>query len=78
MPVLTNRSEGMIVVPHSNNIDFWLITHENGTQTFSATRIDATATFPSINSSGLGFPMSVANFSYHAASGKLAVCPAGK
>jgi|APTNR8051073442_1049403.scaffolds.fasta_scaffold00242_8 gliding motility-associated-like protein len=75
MPVLTNRSEGMIVVPHSNNIDFWLITHENGTQTFTATRIDATATFPSINSSGLGFPMSVANFSYHAASGKLAVAP---
>ncbi|HNU41463.1 MAG TPA: PKD domain-containing protein, partial [Cyclobacteriaceae bacterium] len=75
MPVLTNRSEGMIIVPHANNTDFWLITHENGTQTFSATRIDATATFPTINSSGLGFTMSVANFAYHEASGKLAVSP---
>ncbi|MBX2916634.1 MAG: gliding motility-associated C-terminal domain-containing protein [Cyclobacteriaceae bacterium] len=75
LPVLTNRSEGMIIVPHANNTDFWLITHENGTQTYSATRIDASATFPTINSSGLGFPMSVANFSYHEASGKLAVAP---
>jgi large repetitive protein len=75
IPSLTNRSEGMIVVPHANNTDFWLITHQNSSQTFSATRIDATATFPTINSSGLGFPITVANFSYHAASGKLAVAP---
>jgi large repetitive protein len=75
MPGLSNRSEGMIVVPHANRIDFWLITHQNSSQNYSATLINATATFPTIVSSGIAFPTSVANFSYHAASGKIAVSP---
>ena len=31
IPGLINRSEGMIVVPHANQTDFWLISHQNGT-----------------------------------------------
>jgi hypothetical protein len=45
VPGLTNRSEGMILIPHANRIDFWLITHQNGTDAYTATLIDATATF---------------------------------
>lgn len=75
MPGLSNRSEGMIVVPHANRIDFWLITHQNGSQNYSATLINATATFPTIVSSGVAFPTSVANFSYHSQTGKIAVSP---
>lgn len=70
----------MIVVPHANNIDFWLITHQNGSGSFSATLINAAATFNVVVStpdpSGLNiFPHSAANFAYHAPSGKLAVSP---
>jgi len=75
MPGLSNRSEGMIVIPHANRIDFWLITHQNGSQNYSATLINATATFPTIVSSGVAFPTSVANFSYHSQTGKIAVSP---
>jgi len=64
MPGLTNRSEGMIVVPHSNKIDFWLITHENGTTNYSATLINATGTFVTTITSGIDLPVSVANFGY--------------
>lgn len=79
---LTNRSEGMITVPHANGTDFWLITHQNGTNTFSATRIEATSytpppgTFTTTNSTLAGLPAtSVAHFAYHAATGRLAVAP---
>ncbi|MBL7871543.1 MAG: gliding motility-associated C-terminal domain-containing protein [Cyclobacteriaceae bacterium] len=75
IPGLSNRSEGMIVVPHANRVDFWLITHQNASQNYSATLIDAAATFPTTTTSGLGLPLSVANFSYHAPSGKIAVSP---
>jgi gliding motility-associated-like protein len=78
--LINNRSEGMITVPHANGIDFWLITHQNNSNIFSATRIDA-------NSYSVGFispppqaipellPTSVAHMAYHAASGKIAVAP---
>ncbi|MDD1442782.1 PKD domain-containing protein [Dolichospermum sp. ST_sed3] len=73
MAGLTNRSEGMIVVPHANRIDFWLITHQNGTQTYNATLIDATASFPTNTTTPIGLPTSVANFSYHHATKNVAV-----
>lgn len=74
---ITGRSEGMITVPHADGIRFWLITHENGQDNFTATLIDGTSVFTTstISSNLTGFPMSVANFSYHAATGKLAVSP---
>lgn len=80
VPLLTNRSEAMIIVPHENNIDFWLITHQNGSANFSVTRIDATATFPTTlftppTNPAVIFPHSAANFAYHEPTGKLAVSP---
>ncbi len=75
VPGLANRSEGMMIIPHDNETDFWLITHENNSQNYAATLIDATATFPTTFSLGLGFPLSAANISYHEASSKLAISP---
>ncbi|HET9054390.1 MAG TPA: PKD domain-containing protein, partial [Cyclobacteriaceae bacterium] len=74
---LTGRSEAMITVPHADGINFWLITHENGQDNFIATLIDGSGVFTTstVSSSITGFPMSAANFSYHAATGKLAVSP---
>lgn len=74
---LTGRSEAMITVPHGNGTDFWLITHENGQDNFTATLIDASGTFATsvVSPNVTGLPMSAANFSYHAATGKLAVSP---
>ena len=80
IPGLANRSEGMIVVPHGNNTDFWLITHEVNSQNYSATLIGPSAyagTFNTVTTSGVGLPITVANFAYNAASGKIAVSPQG-
>jgi gliding motility-associated-like protein len=80
IPGLTNRSEGMIVVPHSNNTDFWLITHEVNSQNYSATLIDPTSytgTFTTTTTSGVGLTITVANFAYNATLGKVAVSPQG-
>jgi len=74
---LANRSEGMTIVPHANGNDYWLITHQNGSQNYSATLINKASftggTFNTTVSSGLGFPTSVANFSYNRKLKKLAV-----
>jgi large repetitive protein len=79
VPGLTNRSEGMILVPHANGTDFWLITQQNNTQTYSATWINAASftsgTFTTTTSNGIGFPTVVANFSYFKKTKKLAVSP---
>jgi len=76
VPGLTNRSEGMIVIPHSNRTDFWLLSHDNGTSIFYITLIDASGTFP-VNTANFTSlpPISVANFSYHAGTKKIAVSP---
>jgi len=74
---LANRSEGMVVVPHANGTDYWLITHQNGSQNYSATLINkasfTSGTFTTTASPGLGLPTSVANFSYNRKNKKLAV-----
>ncbi len=79
---LTSRSEGMIIIPHSNGKDYWLITHQNSSTSFSASLITKTSfnqgagTFTFTSStivSGLGYPMSVANFSYNSKLKRLAV-----
>lgn len=74
---ITGRSEGMVIVPHADGTRFWLITHQNNSDIFSATLIDGSGVFPAPTlSPGItGFPMSAANFSYHAATNKLAVSP---
>ncbi len=74
---LSNRSEGMVVVPHANGKDYWLISHQNGSQNYAATLINAASftggTFTTTITSGLGLPISVANFSYNRKNKKLAV-----
>lgn len=80
---LIARSEGMTVIPHSNGIDYFLVTHQNGTQTYAATLITAASysagafaavtNTTAISSPGLGLNTSVANFSYNRKNKKLAV-----
>ncbi|NJN41683.1 MAG: hypothetical protein HC811_05045, partial [Flammeovirgaceae bacterium] len=56
---LASRSEGMIVIPHANGTDFWLVTQQVSSQTYSATLIDAgtyTGTYNTVTSSGVGLP----------------------
>jgi gliding motility-associated-like protein len=77
VPGLSGRSEGMIVIGHANGEDFWLITHQSGTQNFAVTLINAASftagTFATTAFNGLGVPMSVANFAYHEPTRRLAV-----
>jgi len=78
VPGLSNRSEGMIVVPHANGDDFWLITHQINSQNYSATLINAasyTGTFTTTTTSGIGLPTTVASFTYNSALKKIAVSP---
>jgi large repetitive protein len=71
---LTNRSEGMIIVPNAAKTDFWLITHETSTSIYTATRV---SDFFSITTAPLGSPAAidvvVSNFSYNSKLKKLAV-----
>ncbi|MEQ8424001.1 MAG: PKD domain-containing protein, partial [Cyclobacteriaceae bacterium] len=80
IPGLPNRSEGMIIVPHNNGTDFWLITHEINSLNYSATLIDAGSyggTFNTTTTSGVGLTITVANFAYNETLGKIAVSPQG-
>jgi len=74
---LITRSEGMMIVPHTNGIDFWLITQQVNSTNFSSTLINAgsyTGTFITTTTSGLSsIPLTAANFSYHAGKKKVAV-----
>ncbi len=78
VPGLNNRAEGMIIIPASNGIDFYLVTQQINSQTYSVTTINAasyTGTYTTVSFSGIALPTSVANFSYHATTGRLAVSP---
>lgn len=74
-----NRAEAMMIVPHANGTDFWLLTQQVSSQIYSATLINAasyTGTFITTATSGLVFfPTSAANFSYHAGKKKIASSP---
>lgn len=71
---LTGRSEAMITVPHANGTDYWLITHQQLSGTYHAMQITDTGFSPPIPST-VGFDIVAANFSYHEATGKIAVSP---
>lgn len=79
---LNNQSEGMIILTHTNGVDFWLITHSKNIvgggyvaslisnasyQTSGAAIITFTSILPT------SFPISVASFSYNKELKKLAV-----
>jgi len=78
VPGLVNRAEGMIIIPANNGTDFYLVTQQINSQSYSVTTIDAgsyTGTYVTITTAGIALPTSVANFSYHAGTGKIAVSP---
>lgn len=75
VPGMVNRAEGMIIIPAANGIDFFLVTQQINSQVFSVTTINAasyTGTYTTTNITLATPPVSVANFSYHAASGRMA------
>jgi len=80
VPGLGGRAEAMILVPHTNGIDFWLLTQPINSISYSATLINAasyTGTYTTTTTAGIGpFPISAANFAFHPKSGgKVAVSP---
>jgi hypothetical protein len=73
---IPNRSEAMMVIMHENQRDFWLITRENGAPNYSITLFDNSGTVPaSTTNVTLGLINVAANFSWHPASGRIAVSP---
>jgi gliding motility-associated-like protein len=86
VPGLSNRSEGMIILPHANGTDYWLITHQNGSSNFMTTLINAASyssgTFNTIVNSIAGpagaLSLTVSNFSYNHKLRKLAVATQSK
>lgn len=73
---IPNRSEAMIIIPHQNQQGFWLITKENGAPNYSITLFDNTGGGPiSTTNVSLGLINAAANFSYHPATGRIAVSP---
>ncbi len=76
---LTGRAEGMIIIPHNNGTDFWLVTEQVNSLAFSVTLINAasyTGTFTTTTTTGLSsFPITAANLSFHAGKSKIAVSP---
>ncbi|MFM7328946.1 MAG: hypothetical protein ACKO3B_09480, partial [Bacteroidota bacterium] len=77
VPGLTGVSEAMILVPHSNGTDFWLITQQFFSRNFSASLVSAAsytaAAFPPTTTAVLTLPLVASHLGYHQSSGKLAV-----
>ncbi|HYC84597.1 MAG TPA: PKD domain-containing protein, partial [Chryseosolibacter sp.] len=74
---LTNVAEAMILIPHSNGTDYWLVTGDNTTGDFNVTQITAAGVGTTqLQGNGTGLIFRPAHFAYHAASGRLAVAPA--
>ncbi len=77
VPGLTARAEAMMIIPHTNGTDFWLITQQVNSSNFSSTFINAgsyTGTFTTTTTSGLSpVPLTAANFSFHTGKKKIAV-----
>jgi large repetitive protein len=64
---LGNVAEGMIIIPHSNGTDYWLITQERGTTTFNVNLITSAGIQPvttSVTTAPFGF--SAAHLAFHA------------
>lgn len=75
IPALTGQAEGMIVIPHSNGTDYWLITQTAGTTDYNVTQVQASGVFTTTTYSNVGVSISAQSFAYHAANGQLAVAP---
>ena len=76
IPGLVGRAEGMMIVPHSNGTDFWLLTQQVNSLLFTSTLINAasyTGAFTHTSFTSTSIPTSAANLSYHAGKKKIAV-----
>lgn len=69
------QAEGMIIIPHSNGTDYWLITQTEGTTDYTVTQIQPGGVFTSTTYSNVGVNISAASFTYNAVTGQLAVAP---
>ncbi|MBT1702496.1 PKD domain-containing protein [Chryseosolibacter indicus] len=74
---LVSQSQAMIAIPHETDKNaFWLITQDANTSSFRITTINASSiTVNAAVPMPTGFNFSAANFTYHPATGKLAVVP---
>lgn len=71
-----NRSEAMIIIPHENGEDFWLITRENGAPNYQVMLFDSSVEGPATTTGvTVGLINVAANFSWHRVSGRIAVSP---
>ena len=68
-------SEAMLIVPHPNGTDFWLITHAGGSPNYQVTQFTSAGQGTTTTFNGLGLINFAANFSYHPESGRIAVSP---
>jgi large repetitive protein len=73
-PIPANQSEAMIIVPHDNGQDFWLITHTLNTNNYNITSI-ATGGITFFGTTSTGLIQNAANFAYHKATGQISVAP---
>ncbi len=77
VPGLASRAEAMMIIPHMNGTDFWLITQQVSSSNYSATLINAASysgTYTTTNTNGVSaIPLTAANFSFHAGKKKVAV-----
>jgi hypothetical protein len=71
---LTGQSEGMIIIPHPNGQDSWLITQTANSDSYTVTAITSGG-LTSTTVPGLGVPLTAASFSFNEESGRLAVAP---
>jgi gliding motility-associated-like protein len=76
VPGMPALSEAMIIIPHTNNTDFWLLAHQQGSTNYIILPITA-AGFGTVTavSATNGFIQNAASFSFHAASRRIAVAP---
>jgi large repetitive protein len=74
VPGLTNRSQAMLLVAHPSDTVYFLITQQTNTTNYTVTTINS-AGISSNMFGGLGFNLSASSFSYHEATGRIAVAP---
>lgn len=75
---LGNESEAMILIPHRNRTDYWLITHQRGTSTFNVSAVTATGVAPIAPPpipDEAPFTFNAAHFAYDSVTNTLAVAP---
>ncbi|MEJ1239627.1 PKD domain-containing protein [Chryseolinea sp. T2] len=70
----SNTSEAMVVIPQQGTENFWLITHDNGTTTYTVTLFTSAGPQPPATYN-VGVITQPGNFAYHAGTNKIAVSP---